>query len=87
MPTIIIPSPLRKYTNDQREVQVDGQNLKATMDGLLHQYPGFESVTNKSSLLSIFVNSKLIRTDVDNWETLSLNNDDEITLVIPIAGG
>jgi molybdopterin converting factor small subunit len=85
MPTIIIPSPLRKYTNDQREVKVNGQSLKQAMDGLLQEHPGIEAVNDDSTLLSIFVNSKLIRTE--QWDTLSLNNDDEITLIIPIAGG
>jgi molybdopterin converting factor small subunit len=85
MPRIIIPSPLRKYTNEQREVHVNGHNLKATMDGLLHEYPDLKAVNDDSALLSIFVNSKLIRTE--QWDTLSLNNDDEITLIIPIAGG
>ena len=85
MPTIIIPSPLRKYTNDQREVSVNGRSLKQAMDGLLNEYPGFKVINDDSTLLSIFVNSKLIRTE--QWDTLSLNSDDEITLIIPIAGG
>ncbi len=85
MPIIIIPSPLRKYTNDQREVSVNGQSLKQAMDGLLNEYPGFKVINDDSTLLSIFVNSKLIRTEA--WDTWSLNSDDEITLIIPIAGG
>jgi len=85
LPIIIIPSPLRKYTNDQREVEVNGHSLQDAMDGLLHQHPGFRAVRDDSTLLSIFVNSKLIRTE--QWDTLSLNSDDEITLIIPIAGG
>jgi molybdopterin converting factor small subunit len=87
LPRIIIPSPLRKYTNDHREVQIDGHSLKQAMDGLLHRYPGFKEVRNDSALLSIFVNSKLIRINIKEWDTLSLNNDDEITLIVPIAGG
>jgi len=87
LPTIIIPSPLRKYTNDQREVEVNGQSLKQAMDGLLDQHPGFNVINDDSTFLSIFVNSKLIRTNTEQWDTLSLNSDDEITLIIPIAGG
>ena len=87
MPRIIIPSPLRKHTNDQREVRVNGHSLKEAMDGLLHEYPGFKVISDNSAFLSIFVTSKLIRTETEMWDTLFLNSDDEITLIIPIAGG
>jgi len=87
VPRIIIPSPLRQYTNDQREVAVGGQSLKEAMDGLLHHHPGLKGIIDDSALLSIFVNSKLIRTNIEEWDILSLDNDDEITLITPIAGG
>ena len=87
MPKVIIPSPLRKHTDDQREVVIDGENLKESMERLLRQYPGLKNVNDNSALLSIFINSRLIRMGIENWDQLSLNNDDEITLIIPIAGG
>ena len=87
MPKVIIPSPLRKYTDDQREVVIDGNSLKESMECLLRQYPGLNNANNNSALLSIFINSRLIRLGIENWDQLSLKNDDEITLIIPIAGG
>lgn len=87
MPKVIIPSPLRKYTNSQREIIIDGNNLKVTMEHLLRQYPGLNTIINDSALLSIFINSKAIRTGIEKWDKLSVNDDDEITLIIPIAGG
>lgn len=87
MPKVIIPSPLRKYANNQREVIMDGDNLKETMERLVQQYPEFKIINDESAFLSIFINSRLIRTDIERWDQLSLNNNDEITLVIPIAGG
>jgi molybdopterin converting factor small subunit len=87
MPKVIIPSPLRKHADNQREVIVDGDNLKGIMERLLRQYPGLQIINQDSGFLSIFVNSRLIRTGIDKWDTLSLNNRDEITLLIPIAGG
>ena len=87
MPKVIIPSPLRKYTDDQREVVIDGDSLKESMERLLRQYPGLKIVNHNSALLSIFINSRLIRIGIENWDQLSLKNDDEITLIIPIAGG
>lgn len=87
MPKIIIPSPLRKYANNQREVIIDGDSLKETMERLFQQYPGFKIMNDDLAFLSIFINSRLIRTDIEKWDELSLNSDDEITLIIPIAGG
>lgn len=86
MPKVIIPSPLRKYSDNQREVIIDGDSLKETMKRLFQQYPGFK-IINDAAFLSIFINSRSIRTGMEKWDELSLNSDDEITLIIPIAGG
>ncbi len=87
MPRIIIPSPFRKHTDNQREVMVDGGSLKEAMERLLLEYPQLEAMNNDSALLSVFINSRLIRTSIQEWDTLALNSEDEITLIIPIAGG
>jgi molybdopterin converting factor small subunit len=87
MAKVIIPFPLRKYTNNQREVIIDGDDLKKTMECLFRRYPGLKIINHDSVLLSIFVNNRLIRTGIEKWDTLSLNNKDEIALIIPIAGG
>ena len=87
MPRVIIPFPLRQYANDEREVVIDGSSLKEAMEEFLRQYPAFERINHDSTLLSVFVNSQLVRTETEGWGTLHLNNDDEITRIIPIAGG
>ena len=87
MPKVIIPSPLRKYTDNQREVVIDGDSLKEAMERLFQEYPGFKIMDGASAFLSIFLNSRLIRTGRGKWDQLSLNSDDEITLILPIAGG
>lgn len=87
MPRVIIPSPLRKHANNQREVVIDGESLKETIEHLFQKYPGFKVINHDFALLCVFINSKLIRSGVDKWDRLYLNNDDEITLIVPIAGG
>ncbi|MEA3386237.1 MAG: MoaD/ThiS family protein [Thermodesulfobacteriota bacterium] len=87
MAKIIIPFPLRKYADNRREVIIGGDNLKKIMELLLRQYPGLETINHDSALLSIFINNRLIRTGSKKWDTLILNNEDEIALIIPIAGG
>jgi len=39
------------------------------------------------AMLSIFVNSKLVTTGIEKWDAVSLNKEDEIALILPIAGG
>ena len=87
MAKVIIPFPLRKHADNRREVIIDGKNLKETMELLLQQYPGLETINHDSAILSIFINNRLIRTGIDKWNTFILNNEDEIALIIPIAGG
>ncbi len=87
MPKVIIPSPLRKYTDNQREVTIDGESLKETMESFLQQYPGCETIMNDSFLLSVFVNRRSVTAEIEKWDELFLNKEDEITLIIPIAGG
>jgi molybdopterin converting factor small subunit len=87
MAKVIIPFPLRKYADNRREVIIDGKNLKETMELLLRQYPGLETINHDFAILSIFINNRLIRIGIEKWDTFILNNKDEIALIIPIAGG
>jgi len=37
---VLIPSPLRSYTNEQRTVEANGATLAALLDDLDQRYPG-----------------------------------------------
>lgn len=87
MPKIIIPSSIRKHTDNQREITVQATNFKDGIDELLKRYPGLEIVMNNGSLLSFFLNNKLVKTCTEDWDTIQLDHEDEIALIIPIAGG
>ena len=87
MPKVIIPSPLREHADNQREVIIEGASFGEAMDRLCQLHPGLKAVTKDSPLLSVFINNRLVRTGVNNWNTLLVNHDDEITLMIPLAGG
>lgn len=84
MAKIIIPFPLRKFTDDLREVAVDGSTLDDCIANLIGRYPQMKTIHDQSALLSIFVNGKQNR---DPWGHVQLENNDEISLIIPIAGG
>ena len=87
MATIIIPFPFRKHTDNRREVTITGKTLAETVNGLLKQHPGLQVINDQPGLLSIFINGKSVAVGMDNWHTVTVEDDDEISLIIPIAGG
>ena len=87
MPRVIIPSPLRRHAGNNREVRIEGKSLKETMEGLSKKYPGLETILKDSAMLSVFVNNRLIKSDSNSRSRLELKKDDEVTLMIPLAGG
>lgn len=87
MATVIIPFPFRKHTENQREVSLSGNTLDNVLDGLLKQYSGLQVIHDQPGLLSIFVNGKSVGGGVDKWADVAIADSDEISLIIPIAGG
>ena len=87
MPKVIIPFSFRNYTDNQHEINMDGESLEEIMEGLWHRHPGLKIILDDPAMLSIFVNSKLVTTGIKKWDAVSLNKEDEIALILPIAGG
>ena len=87
MPKVIIPFSCRNYTDNQHEINMDGESLEEIMEGLWRRHPELKTMLDDSAMLSIFVNSKLVTTGSEKWDLVSLNKEDEIALIIPIAGG
>jgi molybdopterin converting factor small subunit len=87
MPKVIIPFSCRDCTDNQHEINMDGENLEEIMEGLWHRHPELKTTLDDHAMLSIFVNSKLVTTGIEKWDAVSLNKEDEIALIIPIAGG
>jgi len=87
MPKVIIPFSCRNYTDNQHEINMDGESLEEIMKGLWSRHPGLKAIFDDTAMLSIFVNSRLVTTGIEKWDAVSLNKEDEIALIIPIAGG
>ena len=87
MPKVIIPFSCRNYTDNQHEINMDGESLEEIMEGLWTRHPGLKTIFDDTAMLSIFVNSRLVTTGIEKWDAVSLNKEDEIALIIPIAGG
>ena len=87
MATIIIPFPFRKHTASQREVSVTGNTLYESLEDLLKQHSGLQVIHDQPGLLSIFINGKTVTGTPDDWKNTPIKESDEISLIIPIAGG
>ena len=84
MAKIIIPFPFRKYTDSLREVLVESNTLADCLEALISKYPGMTSIQDHPALLSIFINGKQTKKE---WHAVSLTHEDEVSLIVPIAGG
>ena len=90
MPTIRIPTPLRKLTNNEEVVTSTGATLGAVLDELNKTYPGLgERILDEQGsirrFVNIFVNDEDVRF-LQEKETPVTEND-EISIVPAIAGG
>jgi molybdopterin synthase sulfur carrier subunit len=90
MPSVLIPTPLRKLTNELETVSAAGANVGEMLDNLDKAFPGLKDRVcdesgNVRRFVNIFVNGEDIRF-LDDKAT-ALNEDDEVSIVPAIAGG
>jgi len=90
MATVRIPSPLRRYTNNQSKVESNGANIAQLIENLESQYPGVKSRLCDDSgqikrYVNIFVNGEEIRTLQGNETAVS--DKDEVSIIPAMAGG
>jgi molybdopterin synthase sulfur carrier subunit len=90
MPTIRIPTPLRKLTNNQEEVTANGATLGAILDEPNAAYPGLgelilDDQATSRRFVNIFVNDEDVRF-LQEKET-PVKEADIVSIVPAIAGG
>jgi len=88
--TILIPAPLRRFTEDRAAVQVEAKTVAEAVAKLDELYPGIrericEPGGRVRRFVSIFVNGKDIRS-LQGVETL-LADGDEVGIIPAMAGG
>lgn len=88
--TVRIPTPLRRLTNGQDKVSVEGDKLSAIVSALEEQFPGIKArLCDDQGELRNFVNVYVNGEDVrflGGLET-DTNAGDEISIVPAVAGG
>ncbi len=88
--TVRIPTPLRRVTNGEDKVTVEGSNLNEIIGSLDSQYPGIKArICDDQGDLRNFVNVYINGEDVRFLEGLetSTKTGDEISIVPAVAGG
>lgn len=90
MPTVRIPTPLRKLTKEQEVVQAEGGTIEEILADLEQNHPGLrERICDDSGNIRRFVNVFLNDEDIRFLEEKStpVKSSDEISIVPAIAGG
>ena len=90
MAKIIIPTPLRKFTDQTATIESDTDNVLAAIEDLATKYPGlqqhlFDKEGNIRSFIRIFVGDDDIQS-LDNEQT-TIKDDTVVSIVPAIAGG
>ncbi len=90
MPVLKIPTPMRSYVNGASQVRVDGKTAGEAMESLLSQFPALRPhLTKGNGKLRAFVNLFLGENNIRDLKGLKtvISEDEEIRLVLSIAGG
>lgn len=90
MPSVRIPTPLRKLTNEVEVVQTSGSNVGEVLENLDKAFPGLKDrICDENGdvrrFVNVFVNDEDIRFLED--KATAVIDSDEISIVPAIAGG
>lgn len=90
MPNVLIPTPLRKLTNDLAEVSAAGATVGAIVENLDKAFPGmkeriFDEAGEVRRFILIHVNGEDIRF-LDGLQT-PVAEKDEVSITPALAGG
>jgi sulfur-carrier protein len=88
--TVLIPTPLQKFTNEQASIDCAASNISELIEALDQNYQGIKSRLcdeegKPRRFLNLYVNSEDIRF-LDGVNT-ELKDGDEVSIVPAVAGG
>ena len=90
MATVIIPTPLRKFTNQKTRLEVDGRNVKEAIEELAVNFPDLKKhLIDENGQLRTFVNIFVGDDDIRNLQKgeTKVNTDSVVSIIPAIAGG
>lgn len=88
--TVLIPAPLRRFTNGEAKVAASGGTIAELVDALEAAYPGIRDKICEPDgrirrFVNVFVNGANVRSG-DGLQT-ALKSGDEVGIVPAMAGG
>ncbi len=90
MNSIRIPTPLRPYTDNLKEIEVIASNVGEALDALTERYPSLKPhLYDENGNLRAYVNIFLREEDIRNLrgQSTPLTGDDRLMIIPSIAGG
>jgi molybdopterin synthase sulfur carrier subunit len=90
MPSVRIPTPLRKLTAGKDEVKISAANVGQLIDAMESQYPGIKNrLCDESGNVRRFINLYVNNEDIRflNGKETALKEDDIVSIIPAIAGG
>ncbi len=88
--TVRIPTPLRRLTQNQPEVEAEGETIGSLIENLEANHPGIkERICDESGNIRRFVNIYLNDEDIRflDGNATAVKDGDEISVIPAIAGG
>ena len=90
MPSVRIPTPLRRLTGGKDEVDINASNVGELIEELENQFPGIkERLCDENGEVRRFINLYVNNEDIRFLDGVStgLNKDDIVSIIPAIAGG
>jgi molybdopterin converting factor small subunit len=90
MATVIIPTPLRKFTNNTARLQIQANNINEVVNELTQNFPDLKKhLLDESGKVRSFVNIFVGDNDIRNLEQEQTTVKEEtiISIIPAIAGG
>ena len=90
MAQLIIPTPLRKFTEGQSTFAQEAASVGSLLKGLAEQHPGLQPhLFDESGTLRSFIRVYVGDEDIHalQGEGTPLNSSDEVSIIPAIAGG
>lgn len=90
MATIIIPTPLRKYTDQNRTFETEQNNLSDAIQQFIDEYPDvkenlLDEDGNIRSYIKLYIGDQEVNPNENG--SVKLSDDTEVSIVPAIAGG
>ncbi len=85
-----IPTPLQQLTNNQAEVESEGETVRELIEDLEKKYPGLkERICDENGKVRRFINFYVNEEDVRflKGDDTPVKDGDEVSIIPAIAGG